>query len=232
MRHMRATFFLMLAFFLMRSGFAQPSDSTKLRTLIYSEEFKSNERQQLVSLPRSTLDELVTVLQDANEDIVLARSIAMIGIKFAQYEQELSEIEKTRYAEAAVSGCKRSPKTLLTQNLLALELIRHPAVAAFASSLLNEENEEVKEAADRLLLNNRQTSELKGPARLKPKPPSPQPPAASTLAPAAKSLPSTPVAEVAGIVAPIVDRKAPVWPWLVGVAALVVLVAFALKRRA
>lgn len=43
------------------------------------------------------------------------------------------------------------------------------------------------------------------------------------------SLPTQPVAESS---AAVIERKAPVWPWVVGILALLAIVAFALKQRA
>lgn len=47
--------------------------------------------------------------------------------------------------------------------------------------------------------------------------------------PAASPQPATPIAQTP---ARVVERKLPLWPWVVGIAALLVIVAFALKRRA
>lgn len=60
----------------------------------------------------------------------------------------------------------------------------------------------------------------------------PTTPTAAPQVPSATPAPSplsTPAAESP---APVVERKSPVWPWLVGIVALVVIVALALKRRA
>jgi hypothetical protein len=57
-------------------------------------------------------------------------------------------------------------------------------------------------------------------------------PAPSTPVPTATPAPSIPAVTVAESPAPVVERKAPVWPWLVGILALIVIVALALKRRA
>ncbi len=53
---------------------------------------------------------------------------------------------------------------------------------------------------------------------------------ARTTTPTALQPPSTPAAS--GTPVPIVEHKSPVWLWLVGILALVVIVALALKRRA
>jgi len=65
----------------------------------------------------------------------------------------------------------------------------------------------------------------------------------ATPAPAATPVPSTPAPSMAPTALqptstpaektpmPIVERKSPTWPWLVGIGALIVIVAFASKRR-
>lgn len=55
------------------------------------------------------------------------------------------------------------------------------------------------------------------------------PVAAPSVAPATPPTPITAAAETPAVPA---ERQSPVWPWLVGIAALVVIVAVALKRRA
>ncbi len=63
-------------------------------------------------------------------------------------------------------------------------------------------------------------------------------PAAATPTPATPVPTSTPIASpaptmpIAQMPAPIVERKSPVWPWLVGILTLLAIVAVALKRRA
>lgn len=72
-----------------------------------------------------------------------------------------------------------------------------------------------------------------------PKPPSTSPPATAVAAtpasapvpdatPATSPQPANPVAQTPALPA---ERKAPVWPWLVGIVALVVIVALVFKRR-
>lgn len=53
----------------------------------------------------------------------------------------------------------------------------------------------------------------------------------STPVPTATPAPSSPALAPAESPAPVIERKSPVWPWLVGILALVVIVAVALKRR-
>ena len=60
----------------------------------------------------------------------------------------------------------------------------------------------------------------------------PATPAPATPVPTATPAPSSPTPTTAESPAPVVERKSPVWPWLVGILALVVIVAVALKRRA
>jgi hypothetical protein len=67
------------------------------------------------------------------------------------------------------------------------------------------------------------------PPDAQPKSPTPELPAPSTPVPTATPAPTTPVAQTPAIAA---ERRSPVWPWVVGILALVVIVAFALKRRA
>lgn len=57
-----------------------------------------------------------------------------------------------------------------------------------------------------------------------PSPVTPVPSAAPPTAP-------TPVTPIAQTPAPVIERKAPMWPWVVGILALIVIVAVALKRR-
>lgn len=59
--------------------------------------------------------------------------------------------------------------------------------------------------------------------------PAPVPSPTPAVPPAVSPSPTTPVAQTP---APASDQKTPVWPWLVGILALVVIVAIALKRRA
>ena len=63
-----------------------------------------------------------------------------------------------------------------------------------------------------------------------PKPPTPQPPPPSTPVPAAKPLSSPPVAKVVESPALVIERKAPLWPWLVGILTIIVIAALALSR--
>lgn len=71
-----------------------------------------------------------------------------------------------------------------------------------------------------------------------PAPAPPPAPAADTTPAPADTTPSSPVASVppstptAEKPAPTVERKAPMWPWVVGMAALLAIVALILKRRA
>jgi hypothetical protein len=58
--------------------------------------------------------------------------------------------------------------------------------------------------------------------------PTPAPPVPNTP-PVASSSPTTPVVETPAVP---VERKSPVWPWVVGILALIVIVTVALKRRA
>lgn len=60
-----------------------------------------------------------------------------------------------------------------------------------------------------------------------PPPPKDQPPVAAT--PAASPLPPTPIAQTP---ASAIERQAPMWPWVAGILALVVIVTMVLKRRA
>lgn len=57
-------------------------------------------------------------------------------------------------------------------------------------------------------------------------------PTRSTPVPSATPASSTPAPTIAESPVPVVERQAPVWPWVVGILALVVIVAVALKRRA
>lgn len=63
------------------------------------------------------------------------------------------------------------------------------------------------------------------------KPPSTTPVPTSAV-PTATPAPSLPTPTVAANPAPVIERKSPVWPWVVGILTLVVIVAVALKRRA
>lgn len=63
------------------------------------------------------------------------------------------------------------------------------------------------------------------PAKATPTPTTPVP----TSTPIASTAPATPVAQTPAVP---VEERAPVWPWLVGILALIVIVAVALKRRA
>lgn len=71
-------------------------------------------------------------------------------------------------------------------------------------------------------------------------PPAPQPsatpsavtPAGSTPVPTGTPAPSSPAAVVAESPAALAESKAPVWPWVIGILALVVFAVLALKRRA
>lgn len=56
-------------------------------------------------------------------------------------------------------------------------------------------------------------------------------PAPSTPVPTATPAPSSPAPTVAESPAPVVERKSPVWPWLVGIAALTVIALLVWKRR-
>jgi hypothetical protein len=57
-------------------------------------------------------------------------------------------------------------------------------------------------------------------------------PAPASAAATAPPAPSSPTPAVAESPVPAVEHKSSVWPWLVGIAALIVIVAVALKRRA
>lgn len=65
-----------------------------------------------------------------------------------------------------------------------------------------------------------------------PKPPTPQPPTPSTPVSTNTTLPSTPISKVAKSPAPVVEHKSPVWPWLLGIAAVTVIALLVLNRRA
>ena len=65
-----------------------------------------------------------------------------------------------------------------------------------------------------------------------PQPPIPQPPTPSTPVPTAMPASALPSPAVAESPAPVVEGKSPLWPWLVGILALIVIAALALKRRA
>ena len=64
-----------------------------------------------------------------------------------------------------------------------------------------------------------------------PKPPIPQPPTPSTQVPTTTLLPSTPVARIAESPAVAAEHRAPVWLWVIGIAALTVIALLARKRR-
>ena len=129
----------------------QSEMQTKLESLINSAEFKGAEREALQSLPVESLPQLTTILEQASEDIVFSRSIAMIGMKFAQFEPNLSEPERARLAQVVIDGCKRAPRSLLPQNLLSLSAIRRTEITTFAATLLNDDDPSVKAAAQRLV---------------------------------------------------------------------------------
>lgn len=80
---------------------------------------------------------------------------------------------------------------------------------------------------------------IKGKASANPAAPPPSPPESPAKplqplpdVPTATPSPSLPAPTVAANPAPMVERKSPVWSWLVGMLALAVIVAVALKRRA
>lgn len=129
----------------------QAEIQTKLESLLRSAEFKGAEREALQNLPVESLPLLATILEQTSEDVVLSRSIAMIGIKYAQFEENLSEPERARLAQVVIDGCRRAPRSLLPQNLLALSPIRRKEIATFAATFLNDDNIEVKAAAQRLV---------------------------------------------------------------------------------
>ena len=87
----------------------------------------------------------------------------------------------------------------------------------------------VKEKLERAIAKAASEAETTQP-NASPKPSVPQEPskAVPTTTPSA----SLPIAKVAESPAPMVERKSPVWPWLVGILTLFAIVAFALKRRA
>lgn len=107
--------------------------------------------------------------------------------------------------------------------------------AARAVSAVIQPNEKPSEIVDYLAAERAKTEAPQPGAS--PKPPTPQPstpslPIPTATPPTATPLPSTPVARVAENPAPAVERKSPVWPWLVGLAALAVIALHVWKRRA
>lgn len=88
----------------------------------------------------------------------------------------------------------------------------------------------VKEKLERAIA--RVTSEARTtPPEPSPTPPIPRPLMLSTPVPAATPLPSAPVAKVAETPVVVAEPQAPVWPWVVGIAALAVIGWLVLKRR-
>lgn len=179
----------------------QPEMQAKIESLINSAEFKGTEREALQSLPMESLPQLTAILERASEDMVFSRSIAMIGIKFAQFEENLAEPEKARIARAVIDGCKRAPRNLLPQNLLSLAAIRRTEVTTFAATLLNDDDPSVKAAAQRLVEIGGHRERPDPDSQAKPNPqPNPPPtvkPPAPEKAPEAKPTISTPSGEPA-----------------------------------
>lgn len=91
---------------------------------------------------------------------------------------------------------------------------------------------------------NEKKYHLVKPGRTRPPlhPPNPEPPtnnasvqvdtSGPSLTTSSLPAPSTPVPPLAEGSAPVVERKSPVWPWVVGIAALIAIAFFVRKRRA
>jgi hypothetical protein len=90
--------------------------------------------------------------------------------------------------------------------------------AAKAISSVVQPSEKQSDLVD-YLAAEREKAETPQPAA-NPKPPTLQPPTPSTPVAVAKAVESP---------APLIERKAPVWPWLVGILAIIVVAAFELK---
>lgn len=69
------------------------------------------------------------------------------------------------------------------------------------------------------------------PTPAEPSPPVPQPSKAATPAATATFAPSSPTSAVAENLAPVIERKSPVWPWVIGILALTVIAMLVWKRR-
>ena len=149
MRHMKTFMPIFLALCLPCILVGQSEMQTKLESLIHSAEFKSEEREALQRLPVESLQQLTTILGQATEDIVFSRSIAMIGMKFAQFEPNLSESDKAQLTQSVIDGCKRAPRSLLPQNLLSLSVISRTEITTFATTLLNDDDPSVREKVSR-----------------------------------------------------------------------------------
>jgi hypothetical protein len=211
--------------------------------LLQSVEFKDAEQEKLDAFGKDVVVILTSLLERQSQSLDGGRAVAVLAPQYRRYEQLLDESQKTRALTAIVATARRLQGDNLIQAIYAMKGLNSPVIRGFASELRQDSREEVRTAAQSVLSSiGSDSAEMSRfpakPAEVSPPPPADVKPAAATPTTSTPAPPLTPIASPASMVpvpqtpAPMVERKSPVWPWLVGMLALVVIIAFALKRRA
>jgi HEAT repeat protein len=194
---------------LVDAGYRSPRIGSALVSSLSDEERKVRERvARLIAevKPAGALLELAKLLEDqqmARDSVVQA--IAAYGAEAQPYLPQLEKLLN----DPTTGG------TLPNRIRTAIEAIKAPTPGAKAAAKI-----------EAVALVNASPPQARTPTA-----PLVATPAPSTPLPTATPAPSSPAPGVAESPSSVVEPKSPVWPWLVGIAALLAIAAFFAKRR-
>ena len=192
-----------------------------------SDEVTSEEHKFVLSLPKEAIPLMTRRLeQRLKENGTGPDPFSLVTYKLKQLGGEIPDEMRRAAIDVLVATCESDDDSRLLMHLSGLRGLNDPKITEMALRMKTRTDSNIQKAAAKLLATIDSFPNLgETPAPLVA---TPAPAASVTATPA----PSSPVPSFAESPAPVIEHKSPVWPWVVGILALVAIVAFALKRRA
>jgi hypothetical protein len=191
---------------------------------IFSDDLMTNKDFQFVhSVPKEVIPLLIRRLEKDRLSVTkFSTAYDLIAYKLQQFEGEIPESLRKSAIRLMVETCESSDNEIALMYILGFRKVNDPEILAMARRMKDRPDINLQKATARLLESYDET------------PPSTPVPALSGATTRVITTPTStsPSTAVGGEnPAQVVEEKSPLWPWVVGILALLSIATIALKRR-
>lgn len=205
----------------------------RILSISSGDEVTSEDHAFVLSFPKEAIPLVIHRLeQRLKGNAIGSDPFGLLTVKLKQFDGEIPDETRRAAINVLVATCESDDDSRLLMHLSGLRGLKDRKIKEMALRMKTRTENNVPEAAAMLLAtidSAQKSGETSEPGKAI-NTPAPMPIVdPSQVKPSASQSPAMPVAQTP---APAVERTAPVWPWIVGILALIVIVAVALKRRA
>jgi hypothetical protein len=188
----------------------------------------------VLSVPKEVVPLLIKRLERERRSPQYSSAFGLLANKLKQFEGEISDDVRRSAVRLMVETCESATNEIALMYLSDFRGLNDPKILEMARRMKDRPDVNLQQATARLLEATESVPpplERQGPS-VTPARTTATPTPATPVTTAKPIISPAPITQVDQTPSPTVQRRAPVWPWLVGIAALVVVVAVVSKRRA